>query len=116
MPHQLLAARAGYDELGLDRERIYRGGGRPVYLLARRARRPVVPDHLHGHRQRAFHAVTSRPPSALICMSRRTVRKFTNALALGLSGLATAIRLAFLGAILWTLIKNGLGKIGRAHV
>ena len=41
-------------------------------------------------------------------MSRRAVRKFTNALALALSGLATAIGLACLGAILWTLIKNGL--------
>ena len=29
-------------------------------------------------------------------------------LALGLSGLATAIGLAFLGAILWTLVKNGM--------
>ena len=41
-------------------------------------------------------------------MSRRTLRKVINALALGLSGLATAVGLFFLGAILWTLIKNGL--------
>jgi phosphate transport system permease protein len=41
-------------------------------------------------------------------MSRRAVRKFTNVVALGLSGLATAIGLFFLGAILWTLIKNGV--------
>lgn len=39
---------------------------------------------------------------------RRAIRKFTNVLALGLSGLATLIGLAFLGAILWTLVKNGL--------
>ena len=73
---------------------------------------------------------------------RRAARKFTNAVALTLSGLATAVGLFFLGAILWTLLKNGLagvsvalftemtpppgsdggllnaiyGKIGRAHV
>ncbi|HTD12209.1 MAG TPA: phosphate ABC transporter permease PstA [Steroidobacteraceae bacterium] len=42
-------------------------------------------------------------------MSRRALRTFYNLLALALSGLATAIGLFFLGAILWTLIKNGLG-------
>ena len=41
-------------------------------------------------------------------MSRRTIRKLINGLALGLSGVATAIGLFFLGAILWTLIRNGL--------
>jgi phosphate transport system permease protein len=41
-------------------------------------------------------------------MSRRTIRKMINAAALGLSGLATLIGLFFLGAILWTLLKNGL--------
>ena len=44
-------------------------------------------------------------------MSRRAVRKFTNAVALGLSGLATAIGLFFLGAILWTLLHNGLAGL-----
>ncbi len=39
---------------------------------------------------------------------RRTVRKVVNVVALSLSGLATAIGLFFLGAILWTLVKNGL--------
>ena len=42
---------------------------------------------------------------------RRTVRKLTNAVALSLSGLATAIGLFFLGAILWTLLKSGLSGI-----
>jgi phosphate transport system permease protein len=41
-------------------------------------------------------------------MSRRAIRKLINAVALGLSGLATAIGLFFLGAILWTLIRKGL--------
>jgi phosphate transport system permease protein len=41
-------------------------------------------------------------------MSRRTIRKLINAVALGLSGLATAIGLFFLGAILWTLVRSGL--------
>jgi phosphate transport system permease protein len=41
-------------------------------------------------------------------MSRRALRKLINAAALGLSGLATAIGLFFLGAILWTLLRSGL--------
>jgi phosphate transport system permease protein len=41
-------------------------------------------------------------------MNRRTLRKLINGVALGLSGLATAIGLFFLGAILWTLVRNGL--------
>jgi phosphate transport system permease protein len=41
-------------------------------------------------------------------MSRRAIRKLINALALGLSGIATAIGLFFLGAILWTLVRSGL--------
>ncbi|HZO22151.1 MAG TPA: phosphate ABC transporter permease PstA [Steroidobacteraceae bacterium] len=41
-------------------------------------------------------------------MTRRGIRKITNVVALGLSGLATAVGLFFLGAILWTLIGHGL--------
>jgi phosphate transport system permease protein len=41
-------------------------------------------------------------------MSRRFLRKVTNIVALALSGLATAIGLFFLGAILWTLFSRGL--------
>ncbi len=41
-------------------------------------------------------------------MSRRTVRKLKNVTALALSAFATAIGLAFLGAILWTLFADGL--------
>jgi len=40
-------------------------------------------------------------------MSRRFLRKVVNLMALGLSGLATAIGLFFLGAILWTLFSRG---------
>ena len=41
-------------------------------------------------------------------MSRRFRRKLMNVVALTLSGFATLVGLAFLGAILWTLFKNGL--------
>jgi len=41
-------------------------------------------------------------------MNRRLLRKLTNLVALGLSGLATAVGLFFLGAILWTLLSRGL--------
>jgi phosphate transport system permease protein len=44
-------------------------------------------------------------------MSRRAIRKLTNVVALGLSGLATAVGLFFLGAILFTLIRNGLAGV-----
>lgn len=41
-------------------------------------------------------------------MSRRFRRKVMNVVALSLSGIATLIGLAFLAAILWTLLKNGI--------
>jgi phosphate transport system permease protein len=44
-------------------------------------------------------------------MSRRTLRRIMNALALGLSGVATAIGLFFLAAILWTLVKSGVAGL-----
>jgi phosphate transport system permease protein len=42
-------------------------------------------------------------------MSRSFIRKLTNLFALTLSGVATSIGLICLGAILWTLLKNGFG-------
>jgi phosphate transport system permease protein len=47
-------------------------------------------------------------------MSRRFTRKITNLVALGLSGLATAIGLFFLGAILWTLFSRGFAGMSVA--
>jgi phosphate transport system permease protein len=47
-------------------------------------------------------------------MNRRAIRKFTNGLALCLSGLATIVGLFCLGAILWTLISNGLAGMSVA--
>jgi phosphate transport system permease protein len=45
---------------------------------------------------------------------RRAVRKVVNVIALSLSGLATATGLFFLGAILWTLVTNGLAGMSGA--
>ena len=42
-------------------------------------------------------------------MSRRLFRKIVNALALGLSAVATLVGLLVLGALLWSLLKEGLG-------
>jgi phosphate transport system permease protein len=50
----------------------------------------------------------NRSALSVVSPRRRAVRKLTNIVALSLSGLATAIGLFFLGAILWTLLKNGL--------
>ena len=47
-------------------------------------------------------------------MTRRSVRKAVNLIALGLSVLATAIGLIFLGAILWTLVKDGISGLSAA--
>jgi phosphate transport system permease protein len=44
-------------------------------------------------------------------MSRRIFRKIVNALALGLSGVATLVGLLVLGALLWSLLKEGLGHL-----
>lgn len=47
-------------------------------------------------------------------MTHRLIRKLVNLLALGLSALATAIGLIFLGAILWTLVKDGIAGMSAA--
>jgi phosphate transport system permease protein len=44
-------------------------------------------------------------------MSNLSRRRLTATLALGASGVATAIGLAFLAAILWTLLSRGLGGL-----
>ncbi len=44
-------------------------------------------------------------------MNRAIVRKATNIVALALSAVATAVGLFFLGAILWTLLRNGLAGL-----
>ena len=48
---------------------------------------------------------------SVVSHRRRVARKVTNIVALSLSGLATAIGLFFLGAILWTLLKSGFAGI-----
>ena len=47
-------------------------------------------------------------------MNRRAIRKATNIAALCLSGLATAVGLFCLGAILWTLISSGVAGMSVA--
>ena len=47
-------------------------------------------------------------------MNRRLLRKVVNIVALGLSGVATAIGLFFLGAILWTLFSRGFAGMSVA--
>ena len=42
-------------------------------------------------------------------MSRRLFRKTVNLLALGLSGVATLVGLLVLGALLWSLLEEGIG-------
>lgn len=47
-------------------------------------------------------------------MKRLARRRLANAVALSFAGLATAIGLAFLGAILWTLVSRGLEGVSLA--
>jgi phosphate transport system permease protein len=47
-------------------------------------------------------------------MSRRAVRRFKNGIAISLAVVATLIGLLCLGAILWTLLKNGLSGLSWA--
>jgi len=56
----------------------------------------------------------NRPVTNAASARRRAIRKLTNVAALTASGLATAIGLFFLGAILWTLIKDGLSGMSVA--
>jgi len=47
-------------------------------------------------------------------MNRLLIRKFTNGVAVSLAVIATLIGLFCLGAILWTLLKNGLSGVSLA--
>ena len=53
---------ARHHHLGLDRQRVHRGGRRPLYLLADRARPHPVRHHLHRAGDRPLHAAA--PPAA----------------------------------------------------
>src|SRR5262249_37579054 len=108
-PHRLLAPRPRYHDFRLDRQRVRRGGRPPVHLGPCRARPAAVPDHPLPDRPPAPPSAAPRAAPALLGMKRHAIRKFTNVLALSLSGFATAVGLFFLGAILYTLLKNGLG-------
>ena len=59
-PHQLIASRPRHHHLGLHRQRVHRGGGRPVYLVADRPRGAAVPHHILGNRRGALHAAAAR--------------------------------------------------------
>ena len=50
----------GHHHLGLDRQRVHRGGRRPLHLLADRARPDPVRHHLHRAGDRALHAAAPR--------------------------------------------------------
>ena len=57
--------RAGHDHLGLDRQRIHRGGRRPLHLVADRARPDPVRHHLHRAGDRPLHAAAPAAEGAL---------------------------------------------------
>ncbi|QOD91939.1 phosphate ABC transporter permease PstA [Lysobacter sp. CW239] len=56
-------------------------------------------------------AAAVRAPNARVTESLYRRRRIGNAVALGLSCVATAIGLLFLGWILWTLVAKGIGSI-----
>ena len=93
-----------------DRQRIHRSGGRPVHLLADRARAAAVPDHLHGDRGGAgCMLLRLERRGAVLGMSRRALRKLNNGAVPGaVADSPPLIGLACLAAILWTLISHGL--------
>jgi phosphate transport system permease protein len=59
-------------------------------------------------------AAAVRAPKARVTESLYRRRRIGNAVALGLSYVATAIGLLFLGWILWTLVAKGIGSINVA--
>ena len=58
--HLLIAAGAGHDHLLGHCQRIHRSGGRPLHLLAHRARAIAVPHHFLGHCRGAGDAAAAR--------------------------------------------------------
>src|SRR4051794_18041490 len=114
-PHQHLDPGAGDDDLGLDRERVHRGGRRHLHLLAGHPR----PDPVRHHLRRAGARPADAGPHECACgrpevtaataranaLYRR--RRAANLLALTLSVGAAIFGLLWLLWILATLFWNG---------
>src|SRR6185312_3417956 len=105
------AARSSHHDFRRHRQRIHRSHDAALYVIAGRARGPAVHHHLRGDRRGAPDAGAARSPGFRFRMSRSLNRRIVNGLALGLSALATAVGLLFLGAILWKLVKEGVAGL-----
>src|SRR5674476_803849 len=121
-PHFRFDLGAGNDDIGHHRQRIHRGGRRPLYLCADRARSHPVRDHVHRARfcapdvdasQRAGRSLTmvmiSGASSPLYAKRRRR-----NVITMGLSFAETAFGLSWLVLILGVLLWEGFSGLSLA--
>ena len=112
-----VAACAGNDDLREHRQRVHRGGRRPLHLVADRARPDPVHDHLRRPRDRPVHADaprTSRRGDSAMSSSVYPARRRRNAMWMGLSVAAAVFGLTWLFLILAVLFWKGFAGLSLA--
>ena len=108
---------ARHHDLGHHRQRIHRGGRRPLHLVADRARPDPVRHHLHRAGGRALHAAAHRAADRVTPWhsARSTrARRRRNGIAMALSLAATLFGLGWLVLILGVLLWEGFSGLSLA--
>src|SRR5262249_51576723 len=109
---QQLDPGARHDDLRNNRQRVHRGGRRPLHLLADRPWARPVRHHLHrpgaGEADAAPYGAARSQVTMPLYARRRAINATMLTIALG----AAFFGLFWLIAILWTLIEQGLGGLG----
>ncbi len=102
-PHPRLAPGAGHDDLGDARQRVHRGGRRPLYVVADRARPHPLRHHLHRAGGREADADAARKHGAGAsgrCRSTPAAAS-RNRVVVVLSFAATGVRPAMVLFLVW---------------
>src|SRR5262249_21404792 len=107
-----VAAGARHNYFGNDRQRVHRGGRRPLHVVADCARPHPVRHHLHRPRGRALHAAAPREAGWRLIMNPLYARRrLRNKVAMTLSLLATCFGAGWLVLILAVLLWEGFSRL-----
>ena len=115
-----LAARARHHHFRDHRQRVHRGGRRPLHLVADRARAHPVRHHLHRARGGALSCCCGSNAGSGDAMpvqdlpARYAGRRRSNAIAMALSLAATVLGLGWLVLILGALLWHGFSGLSLA--
>ena len=110
-PDFRVLACARHDDLGDDRERIYGGRGRSLYIVSDRSRPHSLCHNIHRSRDRAVLATSDRAEDRLMDASLYRSRRRRNVLAAVASYGATFVGLTWLALILGVLFWEGFSGL-----